>query len=174
MERQVKCKTGRGPREGRRDPAVLCWRLWPRRPAPLPSWARQVWPVGAPEDAESTVGTTSPRRPRAPRPGHVTAQPRSRSRRLFPGSSPQSRASRRGPGALPPSTSVAVSPGASWRSGRGVGAGTLEQATPGIRGAPGRGPVRGCAGSGVTIGSGRAGRGFGFICSSCWESVRLD
>ena len=65
-----------------------------------------------------------------------------------PGSEPQSRASRRGPGARPPSTlTMAVSPGASWRSGRGAGSGTPEQATPGIPRCPP--PLAGGRGGGV-------------------------
>ena len=55
----------KGPK-GKAEGTPLCWRLWPRgRLRSLLGARQEVWPVGAPKDAGSTVGTTSPRRPRA-------------------------------------------------------------------------------------------------------------
>lgn len=173
MERQIKYKTGRAQRGRQKGPAVLCWRLWPEA-CSAPSWSSAGLAGGCARGCGELWGPQSPRAPARASPG-----PRDRAapvaiaavRARAPVPSEQTRPRR-------PAAQHAHHGGESGRllgGGCGVGAGTLEQATPGIPQVPLAGrPVRGCAGSGVTIGSGRAGRGFGVCCSSCWESVRLD
>lgn len=176
MEDKSSAKQEGAQREGRRDPAVLA--ALAQRPAPLPSWSSAGGLAGGcAQGCGEHCGDHKSQAPaRAPRPDHVTAQPRSRSRRLS------------GLGAPVPSEQTRPRRPAAQHAHHGGESGRLlEERTRGGRWDPGAGdpghpavPAAPGGEGGVlaavsTSGTGELAGALGFfICSSGWESVQLD